>query len=157
MTSEQPFSPQSRSRLELAQVVDQAVGYESLNKKEGRVLRELFGVDGRDTTITGKVRNELLRSIGNKIEDRKVELLQRRFVNRQLGYSGLLGLAIGDSSNRVPPMGRPALMIQPVVTAISEKNPRVDPSIILDKTLEFDVRWLSEPTVPRRGVHDPQA
>lgn len=157
MSSEQSLTPQRRARLELGEAVDRAVGYDVLEAKEGRVLRELFGVDGRDTEISGKLRQALFRSIASKVEDRKVELLHRRFIHRQLGYSGLLSLAIGDSANRVPQMPRTELMNQPVVTSIAQNNPSVDRNVILDKTLEFDMRWLSEPTVPRKGIHDPRA
>ncbi len=146
MQHENNLTPSQRSRIELGAAIDQAVGYDALTKHEGSMLREQLAVDGHDTTRSGRARQELIKSIVRRIEDRKAELLQRTFVNRQLGYSGLLGLAIGDPGQKLVALDRPSLQNEPVIVNIAAQNPRVDRSVILDKRLEFDVRWLTEPT-----------
>lgn len=152
MENEHHLTPLERSRMELGKAIDEAVGYSALTKHEGSMLREQLTVDGHDTTRSGKTRQALLKSLAGKIENRKVELRQRRFVNRQLGYSGLLGLAIGDPAHSVAALDRPSLLNEPAIVNKSAQNPNVDRSVILDKTLEFDVRWLTEPTKLKNDI-----
>ncbi len=152
MRNEHILTPQQRSRLELAVAIDQAVGYDALTAKQGDLLREQFSVDGHDSTMSVKSRRAMLNIIASKIEHRKIELLERRFVARQLGYSGLLGSAIGHPSQSIEPMDRPSLLSEPLIARISAQNPHVDRNVILDKSLELDVRWLTEPTVPKHIV-----